>query len=468
MLSSFNNKKTKSRFLSGKKNFFFLYFTFIFSFPGNAQKETYNWHFANNSHISFVTGSPVLLTGCQIYNSFQQEGTSSMSDAIGNTLFYSDGVTVWNSMDSVMPNGTGLTGNNSTTQSALIVPKPGSVSEYFLFTLTSLAGTHELSYSIVDMTLAGGLGDVAVKNVLVADSMTEKQIAVRHSNGSDFWLITHKDLSNEFESYLINASGVAATPVISAAGWVITGTFGTVGGLKASLSGNKIAAAYWHNNVFELYDFNNSTGFVSNPVTIQNSLYNEAYAVEFSPDGHFLYGSCYNANKIYQFDAQSAAPVGVLVGPAGHHAGEMLLGPDGRIYISLNSSNYLGVINAPNSAGTACNFIENGFSLDTNHSLIGLPNMVHDLITLVSVETILAETSFTIYPNPASDQFTISSGQLTINKIEIFNLPGETVFTEKPQTLNFKLQTLNLPNGIYIIRAYTEEGIFQQKLVVNH
>ncbi|HKR07165.1 MAG TPA: T9SS type A sorting domain-containing protein [Bacteroidia bacterium] len=84
-----------------------------------------------------------------------------------------------------------------------------------------------------------------------------------------------------------------------------------------------------------------------------------------------------------------------------------------------------------------------------------------------------ASEEFTISPNPSSDEITITSPQ-PIHKIEIFNLLGETVFTKQQETNNRfegvpsgRLKT-HLPNGIYIIKTYTENGIFQQKLVINH
>lgn len=262
------------------KKLLFLHFAFlIFNFFCSAQKETYNWHFGNNCFVSFVTGSPQFITGCQIYNAYQ-EGSSSMSDGAGNVLFYTDGITVWNNNNLIMPNGTGLSGNYSSSQAALIVPKPGSTDQYYIFSLTAHIGSNELRYSIVDMTLAGGLGDLSIKNVLVADSMTEKQIAVRHNNGIDYWLITHKRLSNEFQCYLINASGVAVNPVRSNIGLTIS-DFQSVGCMKATRSGNNIASAYWNGGQFEVYDFDKSTGIISSPVPLQSSLYDYAYSVEF-------------------------------------------------------------------------------------------------------------------------------------------------------------------------------------------
>ncbi|MFI5218675.1 MAG: T9SS type A sorting domain-containing protein [Bacteroidia bacterium] len=75
-----------------------------------------------------------------------------------------------------------------------------------------------------------------------------------------------------------------------------------------------------------------------------------------------------------------------------------------------------------------------------------------------------------IYPNPANDEITISSRGLGIqfSKIEIFNCLGEIVLSHQPQTLNFKLQTLNFPHGLYIIKAYTDKEVFQQKIMISH
>jgi hypothetical protein len=73
---------------------------------------------------------------------------------------------------------------------------------------------------------------------------------------------------------------------------------------------------------------------------------------------------------------------------------------------------------------------------------------------------------FSIYPNPASESIAISS-KFGIEKIEIFNLLGKTVLSASPSPTG-RVGVGLLPNGLYIIKAYTEKGVFQQKLVVNH
>lgn len=78
------------------------------------------------------------------------------------------------------------------------------------------------------------------------------------------------------------------------------------------------------------------------------------------------------------------------------------------------------------------------------------------------------QNQLSVYPNPADEELTVSGLQFPINKIEIINLLGETVFSREPKTVNCKLQTSSFPPGMYIIKAYSDKGVFQQKLVINH
>ena len=59
-----------------------------------------------------------------------------------------------------MTNGAGLMGHSSTTQSAIIVQLPGSSNIYYIFTLDDFAGVDGVRYSIVDIDLQSGLGEV--------------------------------------------------------------------------------------------------------------------------------------------------------------------------------------------------------------------------------------------------------------------------------------------------------------------
>jgi hypothetical protein len=59
----------------------------------HSQNQANNWYFGYHAGLSFASGNPVALTDGAINT---REGCSTISDANGNLLFYSDGVQAWN------------------------------------------------------------------------------------------------------------------------------------------------------------------------------------------------------------------------------------------------------------------------------------------------------------------------------------------------------------------------------------
>jgi PKD repeat protein len=347
-----------------------------------AQKQTNKWYFGGHAALDFNSGSPVSISPGELITS---EGSATISDTAGNLLFYTDGVTVWNKNNQQMVNGFGLTGNPSTSQSAFILPLPGSDSLYYLFTIPQDAFAPGLNYSIIDMSLQAGLGEVTVKNVFVLFPCTEKITAVYKPNKRDYWIITHGWNNNTFFSYELTSAGLNLTPVISNVGTIVNGyVWNTIGYLKAAPLGNKIAQAVLGGNYFELFDLDNNTGIVSNAITLSSldnpSIGEGSYGVEFSADGSRLYGSVTKMGNVFQWDlnAGSSADIiasRILVGTSEVSVyGALQLASDGKIYLAEVSSPWLGVINNPNLLGSDCNFVDQGFLMTGSTNILGLPN----------------------------------------------------------------------------------------------
>ncbi|WP_048922819.1 YncE family protein [Rufibacter radiotolerans] len=346
-----------------------------------AQKEATNWYFGRRAGISFAQPEPAPLKNGML---FSEEGSAVISDAQGNLLFYSNGMQVWNKNHQVMANGSELKGHESSVQSALILPKPGSSTLFYLFTTDFQGQDHGLQYHVVDMSRNGGLGEVVSKNNLIFAPVTEKLTAVKHRNGRDFWVLTHRWNSTAFYAYLITANGITFTPVESRIGAMHTGDNGAaIGFLKASPAGDKLAVATWAPvNKIELFDFDNATGLVSNVVDLGK--FEEAYGVEFSPDGSRLYGGkngiAGGEARIFQFNLKAGTPDAIIhsgqqvAKSLSRKIGALQLGPDGRIYVARNSSGYLGVIRNPNALGPNCDYKDNGLNLGNQKSELGLPN----------------------------------------------------------------------------------------------
>ena len=96
---------------------------------GNAQDKTSFWYFGEFAGINFTSSGPRVLTDGALITG---EGCSSMSTDNGLLQFYTDGRFVYDRNHDQMPAGSGLLGHSSSTQSAIIVPKPWSTTQYYI------------------------------------------------------------------------------------------------------------------------------------------------------------------------------------------------------------------------------------------------------------------------------------------------------------------------------------------------
>ncbi len=363
----------------------------------SAQHEYDVWYFGWGYGLDFRGGSTPIIqnNGPAI---FQIEGSASICNRrTGAPLFYTDGITVWDRSDMPMPNGTGLLGHISSTQSALIVPIPCDTNRYYIFTadqqgyVWNAPVVNGINYSIVDMRLNGGLGDVTAKNIPLQNPASERLVAVAHTNGYDYWVITHSTAGQTFYAWHVDGAGVAGSPMTSLVGIDKGAAVGfalwTIGYLKASPNGQKLAMADQWNGTVELFDFNASTGVVTNGIIVRPEGPgfggSQSYGISFSPDNSKLYYSSlgvltqanlvpYNTASILA--SRTAITSTTLPTPSGI-LGAMQIGPDGKIYV-LPDVPWIGVVNNPNAAGNACNYSESAMQVTNRGGWAGFPNNI--------------------------------------------------------------------------------------------
>jgi hypothetical protein len=350
----------------------------MLSMQSIAQNEARKWYFGLNAGLDFSTSPPSVINNSAIQT---WEGCASMCDpGTGQLLFYTDGITVYNANHVAMANGTFLFGNGSTTQSAIIVKQPGNANLWYIFTLDLQGSAQGLCYSVVDMALAAGMGSVTAKNVFLYGASTEKLTGVRHCNGTDVWIVSHEMYNNKFRSYLLTSAGVTTPAVTSVLGAVHFAA--GQGYLRAASNGKKLACAQSNGSpsTLELYDFDPSTGVVSNYILVSNSIGN-TWGVEFSPDCSKLYCGTIGANSsVFQWDLCAGSTAAILSSSVQVGSGAsfpcLQNGPDGKIYCAQWGGANMSVINNPNAAGLGCNFTFNAISLTTGTCATGLPNFV--------------------------------------------------------------------------------------------
>lgn len=345
------------------------------------------WYFGKNAGINFNSNTATALTDGQLDT---REGSASICDKNGMILFYTNGVNVFDRNHQFMPNGSGLLGNASSVDAAIIIPKPGNANIYFIFSCDALENNHAngYRYSEVDMSLNGGNGAVTNKNILLYAPSTERLTAVKHANGIDYWIITKRfGNNNTFSAYIIDCNGVNPIPVNSNAGL----TADAFGDLKASPNGKKIAMTLSAPRVGQVLDFDDTSGVLSNPIVLyrQANTSPQLYGIEFSPNGKLVYQTITNFtafNIIYQYDISSSNETTVNLSRYVMYSGfgeintGLKLAPDKKIYVNAVGSQALTVINNPDVYGVGCNLSSQSFQLNGRLCNYGLPSFVNSFL----------------------------------------------------------------------------------------
>jgi PKD repeat protein len=402
------------------------------------------WLFGSEAGVDFNSGTPVDYIGSAMT---AWEGCATICDDFGQLMFYSNGLQAFNKDHEVMPNGDGLLGDQSSTQSGVIVPYPNHPNKFFLFTVDEESHEEGLNYSVVDMTLHGGKGDITEKNIQLLTPTCEKIAAVKHENGIDYWIVTRKTYTDEIWAFLITEDGVNPNAVVTSDGYFpLVGSSSDHGYAKFSPSGRKLAMAGELGELVKLYDFDTSTGVASNLIQIIHLPSAIAYGIEFSPSERYLYvtysfGNISSEGHVNQFDISSndeeeINDSQIKVCDTDYSFYAMQIGPDRKIYIANGNEQKLSCLNFPDQQGTSAGFQDVGVSL-TNECRLGLPALIasyYKSLDLYSENHCFGdETQFTIgnpediiwvewdFDDPESGANNISN---LLNPTHIFSEPG--------------------------------------------
>ncbi len=387
--------------------------------------------------------------------------SATVSDSLGNLLFYTNGTRVYDRTHSIMPNGTGLLSQNQ-DQSVCVVQNISDDSLYYIFT-TNCYGFPPplpdggLHYSVVDMRLNGGLGDIVngQKNISLLGSANYpvSMTAARNHNNKDAWLIIRNTLSNNnFLAYLITSGGIQEPPVVSSS-TLDDDPINNPGTMRVSHDGTKLISPYL--DLLEYCQFNSSTGQITPLFYIEgnNTGNDDGWAyLEFSIDSRYLYRSSadwHNA-KIYQYDAtledsalfkQSETYVGHTL-----HGVHLQMGPDWKIYGDESIIDSMCVINNPATGGIGCNFQANAVYLNQKKCLQGLPQFLQKYYAYINHSTIQCS------PTPVN--FTSSVWP-----------PADSIHWDFGDPSSGAANYSNLPNPAHI---YTNAGTYTVELFVRH
>jgi len=300
----------------------------------------------------------------------------------------------------IMPNGLlDFNGTGGYMQPVVSIPKPDDDSSYYIFNVGEyeLVGTsYGLEYSIVNMRLNGGLGDIDIsnKNVHVAGA-SKAWLAVtgtRHADNRRFWIVTTIDSINllRYSAFLVDQNGIHVPPVLSISYFQKTLPYPAPPyvvnpwSIRISPDGTKLITV--RDDIREYCLFNSYTGKVTHLFFIPNDTTTGQGNAEFSIDSKLLYcsygvqslpGEC--NGEIYQFDATKVDSLAFIQSririDSSDARSALQMGPNWKIYGTECFKDSLCVINNPSVQGTGCNFVRNAVGVASPTS-DGFPQFV--------------------------------------------------------------------------------------------
>jgi hypothetical protein len=380
-----------------------------------------NWFYGFFLGLDFSSGSPTFnADALNNQTVFSTEGTFTYSDDFGNLVFYTDGIDIWDAShnqlnatspfmpsnpQATFPNWSSPSPRNVTSVPGIVaVPFPGRP-DVFIVIRTNTGGSapNNIRYVILDMSTV-----TPSVSLPISLSTTPTNIAINgeglcivpHCNGQDYWLVGHRthflpgnQAEGYFISYLISPYGLIDNPVVSQH----FGAYklnGVAESFKINSTNDRLAYAptnqWWSGTTpmdVVIYDFDNSTGVVSNEVIIDvpSSFHTvgTSFASNLNPDLLYFYNAS-PAGEIWQVDLSSANALTQIPTPSGFNTRYMQLGPDDNIYLGRRTNtNTIHRISNPhiqNSAVYTNNVLSYPSGPGGADGVISMPNHIDGLM----------------------------------------------------------------------------------------
>ena len=489
------------------------HFALLFStFDCSAQGRTYNWllGYQSKNRITFTDTSYSVMPEIREIPFRATQG--NISDENGNLLMSSNGIFIADATGDTMQGGGGLNPNSFTDDWSdwglpmpygnIILPMPDDSNRYVLFHQTgnynaiSPLSSTEIFFSVIDLSLNGGQGEVISKNNIAITGLFGWGLsACKHGNGRDWWVIALSDSATIAYKFLLTPDTIM---FVNQQNLSIQGFSGFGGEPTFSPSGEKVAfvgsngngtTGFWSSRV-QLFDFDRCDGSFVLDTVIDFSDGNVGVGTAFSPNSKYLYFS--TTEHIYQINADTSDIGSTFqlvatndtfyspVFPFQTNFWLMYLAANGKIYItSGNGVLHLHEINYPDSAGTACsvnlhNVFINNFNYQTipNHPNYYLGRKIGSPCdTLTGIHDLAAyDFRFSISPNPNNGNFKIMY-LLPQNKsgtLQIFDITGKEIYHQTLPPWS-TLQYISLPkiaDGVYQCTITSNNQRVNKKLVV--
>ena len=351
------------------------------------------WYFGTNQAGTAASGkspgiqfvgsgnsiTPTDISGISRVYTVESTLTVSSPACDGSVAFYASHNHVYNAQHEpikggINPSGDpGLFHGDNSTSDNLAACYIGD-NKYYMFAVSFSvnAPAGELYYYTIDMNGDNGKGELSTATLIDGVQVGEGVELIPVPDTSDeYWLIYYHMTRKEYVVYHVKPGSLTKKGTLSF----------TVSGypyyLKRNGENNRLAQVASSNNIY-LFHFNPFTGVMTADHTLVTGFASnrDAYGVEFSPGGKYLYATTWNGNQLLQYSLETfQKTMGTYHSTASIGGGGLRLGPDGKIYIPFwTNSKYVGVIKTPDQPLTSSTsfYDPKGLELNVTFAAYGL------------------------------------------------------------------------------------------------
>ncbi len=418
---------------------------------------------------------------------------ATISDSLGNLLFFTNGCNLYDTGGEVLGNGEGLNpGEIHDTycekmgyivpKGAMILPIPDHPGEYWLLHLGAKYDFENLlhfgPFYATKVVAVGNTWQATQKNIPVLSGNIESFSVVRHGNGRDWWVFLPKLNSATIEIFRIDPMGIHYGGAYDT-GFLLKGK--RPGFSTFSPDGTKFARLHCETGI-ALVDFDRCSGVLSNShlLTPPRPLVRGG-GIAFSDDGNTLFAMA--QSQIYKIDLQSASMAWDLLVNLydeytwGTTLGTTQVGPNENIYISpISRSTYWNALVKQADGAYAFEFQSVVLPVHQVRSMPNFPNFglydfsgtacdslgidapVNSVISRPSSEAL----QFTLYPNPTVDAVIVGWKGIDAIGWQAINSTGQVVregrFDHIYDQFDLSISIVGLPTGSYTFRLVTDNG----------
>lgn len=422
--------------------------------------------------------------------------TALIKDKNGEILVFTNGCSVFNKNGLPIINGEGLNPGElhdimctnygyPVPEGTAFLSKPKSKNLYYLIHLGISEDPDQsfkngpLYYSVIEIDTLSEQHKVIEKNSILSTGNIESYDIVRHANGRDWWMVVSKFPGNDYEVYLITASGIKLKKTQTLGGnFNLTCKKGT-GNIKFSNQGEILVR--WNPKCgIKLFTFDRCSGelAIKNEKELKLGGRFGGGGITFTKNDKYVYVNSQLVLYRINLSELESAKLDTFESATNHWGLSLersFLGIDDNIYFTQMTSSkilpFLKNVEADAAKDVTMNFKDlllSSLSARTSPHVINLmlgkiPGSFCD--SLVSTNFLIPKQSFTIQPNPTKNSITISLKTSDNYKLIVSNTFGQPVLTKLFNDNSCTVLLDGLPSGIYYITVKNESGYWVEKVV---